>query len=405
MSGGWIERRFRCTSCNIRFTTKRSRTRHMQETHGQELRFPCPQCLKSFSRKVQLNDHINTHHGSLVLQCDSCPQQFSSSSAFNTHYNRFHATSYKYKCIRCQKPFSIRYYFQRHIQTCGRPKNRPSKLHYHTKTKEYKRKVLREIEYKIEAEQYSEDFAIETVCEQYNLLLAKVQYWWNRKELYCLPGGSARNLSGGGRPIAKWKLQLFDKTYEKFIYERYTLGIRIGNAYLGELLVCTANEMEEIQAQGGYKAADSPNNLWKDIALFRKVKTIDEYAISTLQKYHKEWLLPLLGRWYERVRALYIDEKKIKVENMWFCDETNVQKDFCMNNRTLSLKGRNSAVVKVENYKESATLCIFWNVNMLVCLCLYILIFNLLMFVSVCLCMCSFDEPLNLHNIERLQLC
>ena len=363
MTRGWIERRFRCTTCNIRFATKWNRDRHMQEVHG-EPRFPCPHCHKPFARKTQLNDHIYSVHQSLVMQCDSCPQVFTSSSAFNTHYNRFHAQTGKYTCLICNKPFRMQFYYLRHIQNCGKKKQRPTKLHYHTKTKEYKRKILREIENKLAADSCTAKEAIEAVCEQYNLLYAKVKYWWNRKDSYFEAGGSSRNLQGCGRPIAKWKRKLFEKTYKKFIYERYTLGMRVGNSYLGELLVITANEMQDIQKRGGYKAADTPSMLWKDIALFRKVSAIAEYAISTLQQYNKEWLVPLLGRWFDRVRSLYVDEKKIKVENMWFCDETNVQKDFCMNNRTLSIRGRNAAVVKVENYKESATLCIFWNVNM-----------------------------------------
>ena len=121
MGGGWVERRFRCGPCNKRFTTKSARTRHMQEFHSDEPRFACPQCLKSFARKYELNDHINVVHDSVPIQCSLCHKKFSTSRAFRIHYNRFHSHSYKHTCLICNKRFNIKYYFQRHIETCGMP--------------------------------------------------------------------------------------------------------------------------------------------------------------------------------------------------------------------------------------------------------------------------------------------
>ena len=68
---------------------------------GKEM-FECNICLKNFTQKHTLKDHIRIHTGEKPLQCKECGKHFSSNSGLIQH-RRIHTETKKYQCKSCSK--------------------------------------------------------------------------------------------------------------------------------------------------------------------------------------------------------------------------------------------------------------------------------------------------------------
>ena len=71
---------------------------------GKEM-FECNICLKNFTQKHTLKDHIRIHTGEKPLQCKECGKHFSSNSGLIQH-RQIHTVTKKFQCKSCCKSFA-----------------------------------------------------------------------------------------------------------------------------------------------------------------------------------------------------------------------------------------------------------------------------------------------------------
>ena len=358
--GGTNSMQSKCYFCHKRFTTRGSRNRHIRIEHKGNKPHKCKYCQQRFKYKHDLERHEIDRHSRAYFRCTYCNKPFKSTNALAKHCDRMHPQSnnFKWVCMKCDRNCNDRSHYNRHIKTCGsqRSLTRASGRHNVTKTIKYKRSMIRLIQRKIEAGK-PEEIAIAEVSKEKNIHLKKLKSWWSLRIKHKQLSGNRRNADGSGRPLPKDKQLLFKNAHKTFIHERYELQLPFSNADLGDLLVRTASEMEM-----EYKGIENEKILWNDILLFKKHTNLNMYAISSKKKYDSKYLTATLGKWYNKVKK-YMEEEKVQFENMLFCDETSVRMDFCMKNKTLSIKGRNTPVVTIENSKETFTNCIFWSMK------------------------------------------
>ena len=358
--GGTYCLQSKCHFCNKRFTTRGSRNRHIRMEHKGLKPYKCKYCQQRFKYTHDLQRHEIDNHSSAYFRCEYCNKPFKSTNALSKHCDRMHPQSnnFKWICIKCNRNCNDRSHYNRHVKTCGlqRSPTRANGRHNVTKTIKYKRSIMALIQRKIDAGT-PEEIAIAEVAKNKKIHLDKLKSWWSLRVKHKQLTGTRRNAIGSGRPLPKAKQLLFKNAHETFLHERYELQLPFSNADLGDLLVRIANEMEM-----EYKGIENEKTLWNDIQLFKKHYQLDMYAISSKKKYDSKYLTPILGKWYNKVKQ-YIEKEKIQFRNMLFCDETSVRMDFCMKNKTLSSKGRNTPVVTIENSKETFTNCIFWSIK------------------------------------------
>ena len=317
-------------------------------------------CLMRFMRKSQLQQHNIMCHTKAYLKCPDCNKHFSCNDQLRKHRRRMHPdlSNCKYICPKCSRCCNDSSYFDRHTQVCGvtNRKSRKSGTSNVTKPIKYKRSMVALIQEKVD-DGTPEKIAILQVSKEEHIHSTKLGHWWMLREKHEKLPQTRRNASGSGRPLPRDKQLLFTKAFKVFDYERNQLQLPFGNAD-----VCYFQFVCNSYKQITYSGIDNEKILWHDIMLFKKHYDIDEYAISSKKKYHSEYLTAVLGKWYIETHDR-IKKDKILFENMLFCDETGVRMDFCMKNRTLSIKSKNGATISVENSKETLTCCIFWSLK------------------------------------------
>ncbi|KAL1457945.1 hypothetical protein WDU94_008125 [Cyamophila willieti] len=78
---------FRCEPCDKNFTDDRGLLRHKNLVHGSKKRvqYSCDTCGKTYSRKTDLHDHIQSVHYGLSYSCDSCGRTFTTKGGVERH--------------------------------------------------------------------------------------------------------------------------------------------------------------------------------------------------------------------------------------------------------------------------------------------------------------------------------
>lgn len=78
--------------------------------------FHCPDCPKSFSRRIQLRRHASVHMQQRGFSCGICEKWFPTRSALVRH-ERIHTGERPFQCEVCQKSFAQKEILFRHLMT------------------------------------------------------------------------------------------------------------------------------------------------------------------------------------------------------------------------------------------------------------------------------------------------
>ena len=123
-----------CDRCEIKFSDKRTLTKHLSRVHGQDVgvkckkcdelfastisldnhmknpcyKHVCTSCGKMFKQKSNLDSHLITHkeaEETKILVCDECGKKYSRQIMLDEHM-RTHLNKKEFKCDKCGKGFN-----------------------------------------------------------------------------------------------------------------------------------------------------------------------------------------------------------------------------------------------------------------------------------------------------------
>ncbi|KAJ4433544.1 hypothetical protein ANN_15853 [Periplaneta americana] len=102
---------YTCSYCNktmekystFRLHTRGGLTAH-QNVHKLGRRFMCDVCGKTFTQKVNMQQHVKHHTGERPFACEKCGKCFAEKSHLNRHYS-FHSEKRPFQCTICLKMY------------------------------------------------------------------------------------------------------------------------------------------------------------------------------------------------------------------------------------------------------------------------------------------------------------
>lgn len=108
---------FACHKCNKRYTTKYGLQQHISKTHDKIRPFKCKVCSKKFQTKSHLQVHQEKIHTRKEAKyvCNICQAKFTSSRELTNH-QRYHAGTAIFLCPFCSQSFTRKDNLNVHIQ-------------------------------------------------------------------------------------------------------------------------------------------------------------------------------------------------------------------------------------------------------------------------------------------------
>lgn len=106
---------FVCSTCGKEFSAENSLYEHYLFVHKGARPHVCELCGKSFQLKTRLKEHLRTHTGERPYQCDLCNQRCMTTNALKLH-RKTHFTQNRYTCNICDKSFSKKQNMNEHLE-------------------------------------------------------------------------------------------------------------------------------------------------------------------------------------------------------------------------------------------------------------------------------------------------
>ena len=101
-----------CDNCDMKFSNRLIKKRHMLEIHEKINNFTCVSCKASFKRKCSLQRHLKRVHEKLKnVPCESCNKTFS----LKRHFMQVHENVKDHHCEMCKESFKHPYTLKNHI--------------------------------------------------------------------------------------------------------------------------------------------------------------------------------------------------------------------------------------------------------------------------------------------------
>ncbi len=97
---------FTCPTCQKQFSRKHNLNQHVNVVHQKVKPLSCKFCNKSFAFKKDLTIHIRSHTKEKPFKCSQCEKHFSSKTSLNTHTKAVHDKLMPYSCTLCEKSFA-----------------------------------------------------------------------------------------------------------------------------------------------------------------------------------------------------------------------------------------------------------------------------------------------------------
>ncbi|EFN67547.1 Zinc finger protein 615, partial [Camponotus floridanus] len=106
---------FICSTCGKEFSAENSLYEHYLFVHKGARPHICEQCGKSFQLKARLKEHHRTHTGERPYQCDICGLRCMTTNALKLH-RKTHFSHNRYICNICDKSFSKKQNMNEHLE-------------------------------------------------------------------------------------------------------------------------------------------------------------------------------------------------------------------------------------------------------------------------------------------------
>lgn len=107
-----------CLKCMQLFDSEKELDQHMLDLHSKNY---CNVCGGAYPTRFELKQHINTHRDrkDKLFKCPftNCTYSHNSFQYFEYHINK-HRKRKPFSCGKCEKQFSSRYMFNRHVRVC-----------------------------------------------------------------------------------------------------------------------------------------------------------------------------------------------------------------------------------------------------------------------------------------------
>ncbi|XP_078612936.1 uncharacterized protein LOC144882790 [Branchiostoma floridae x Branchiostoma japonicum] len=105
---------FECKDCGKTFTQAANLTAH-QRIHTGDRPYKCPICNRGFSQSSSVTTHLRTHSGEKPYRCTICPRAFADASTLTKHI-RTHTNEKPYQCSSCGLSFTQSGNLKRHMK-------------------------------------------------------------------------------------------------------------------------------------------------------------------------------------------------------------------------------------------------------------------------------------------------
>lgn len=97
---------FKCTKCDLVFTTRVLKNNHTTQKHGPQFRYRCPYCKDTFKNYADRGRHLKIAHDKKIeYPCNLCPAVFAMCNQRTKHIKQVHTGIKTFGCTFCSYKF------------------------------------------------------------------------------------------------------------------------------------------------------------------------------------------------------------------------------------------------------------------------------------------------------------